>query len=668
MKKIMKKFSCYLLVLVMLASCITVNTFAADVESTMIEFVDVAAEGDAPAKLQAKTMFKNISSENAKGTLMVASYVNDVLVNVDCATSKELAPGAEDMLIAEIAKTDGAEYKAFVWDGTDLSPAAAIATTTFSGELLTDITIDGVSMSEYAHDPQNFDAATNTYNLYIPGGSVVPVVKGVVNTADSSIFTKTIYNVNGPTAVATVTATSGNVTKTYTLNFSAVVENNDFHSVVMETENGYIDGRDPAFWSGTMSAEAVAETPMLVTPKWYPFEYDGILRKNLSDGANLTSDSRYSVEAGYTTDVVEDDLVGCDYFAVPVSTSDDPKNDMIKPANSDYNYIMKFNINKDSKIIILSRTGKAYEGFDYIGNSLKIGAFLNNSSGGIVWGYCARYEKEVQVPEGAEVAEVVIPVHTAEAATDVDAPMIVIAPPSIKDLVPHISDFKNHVGNKTWTQYWAYNHDVSEAEAPAEPTRDAYGAAGGVGQIPANVGQYGATFMQLENSLSDNSSGKLLHGSSSATQFVLEDISDASGLADGYYLQQSSYFIPWFGNYADWVYEAFWVPEANQEKAWKPWYTFKVNAPCEVKILFNKGYESVGFCEQYGWTKCDLTESVYTGGRWDGSAYGSMENALMYTKKFSKGDIVELYSMYNSPQRANIGVNTAVPYMTIVEF
>ena len=669
MKKIMKKFSCYLLVLVMLASCITVNTFAADVESTMIEFVDVAAAGDAPAKLQAKTMFKNTSSENAKGTLMVASYVNDVLVNVDCATSKELAPSAEDMLIAEIAKTDGAEYKAFVWDGTDLSPAAAIATTTFSGELLTDITIDGVSMSEYAHDPQNFDAATNTYNLYIPGGSVVPVVKGIVNTADSSIFTKTIYAVDGPTAVATVTATSGNVTKTYTLNFSAVVDYGDeFHSVVMETENGYIDGNDPAFWSGDVSNAKVAETGALTTMYWYSVTYDGMLRKNLSDGVSLMSDASYNKEAGYVAKVLQDDLVGLDYFAAPVSNAPadrgGPKNDMIETNNNDGKNLMKFKVNKDSTIILLSRTGRPYAGFTDKGNAVNIGAQLENESGGLIWAYCSRQEMDVKVPAG-EVVEVTIPLFTQTEDNQIDTPLVVIAPPVIKDLVPHVSDFNCHVANMTWAKFWKYNHG-EDAEVPAEPT----GRTAVTGQaenryqrwIPQNLGK--GTFNQFENSISDISNGKLLDNG----QWVLSDISDASGLADGYYLQQTAQLVPWFGIYADWVYWAFWAPEVNQEKAWKPWYTFKVNAPCEVKILVNNGYESVGFCEQYGWTKCDLTESVYTGGRWEGSAYGGRKNTLMYTKKFSKGDIVELYSMYNSPQRANIGLNNAMPYMTIVDF
>ena len=419
-----------------------------------VEFVD------AGEKIQAKAMLKNTSSEKAMGTLFVASYLNGNMISVKSAQSKELVPGAEDVVIAEVEKTNGAEYKAFAWHKNEFYPVASAASTAFSGELLADITIDGVSMSEYEYGTQTFDAAKNAYAFEIPGGSVVPVVKGVANPDENSIYTKTIYSVNGNTAVATVTARSGSNEKIYTLNFSAS-----------------------------------------------------------------------------------------------------------------------------------------------------------------------------------------------------------------KALVPHISDFVNHVGNKTWTQFWAYNHGKAESEAPAEPTKDVYGPAGGTSQIPGNVGQFGATFSQFENSISDTTNGKLYNGPSAAKQFVLEDISDISGLADGYYLQQSCYFNPWFGSYADWVYDAFWMPSNNKETAWKPWYTFKVNAPCEVKILFDNSYDTVGFCEEYGWTRCDLSESLYTGGRWQTDAYTSgYNNTLMYTKKFNAGDTVELYSMYNSTVRANLGINGALAYLTIVDF
>ena len=160
-----------------------------------------------------------------------------------------------------------------------------------------------------------------------------------------------------------------------------------------------------------------------------------------------------------------------------------------------------------------------------------------------------------------------------------------------------------------------------------------------------------------------------------AKKFHLIDIADASGLDDAFFMQGAGYYLlpESYGGNSWYSYEYVNPALTSDATAKKPWWSFTVNADCEVVILADDYWSTIGFCEEYGYTKSLLSDKAYNGGK-SGDVYDPAEsldgkNKLMYTKKFTKGETVNLYTMYNSQLSGNeTSFASYIPYMVFVDF
>ena len=658
MKKMLKNIGICSLAVTLLASCVTTTSFAA-LKASYVEFTDIAASGETPAQVKTQAYVWNDSDSNADGSLIIASYdENNNLTDVKISKLSGMTSGQENFISASLDATTGGTYKAFLWEGDNNIPIKPLASKIISAEtaLLKGISVDGQLISDFSAD-------TTTYNVQVPQGAVVPVIKGV--TSDNSVYTTTSYgdiSSDGQSVSAQVTAKQGDRTETYTVN--VVCEPIDVikHAIDIESED----------------------------KTWGVYE-------NLHGAASPAAGARASSD--YTADecffnTVPSDLAGCDYIvgkrdvvsayqfrlsntADVLVLSSTQLTDMTEYDEQDGNNMQMYYM-KPAFIKMMKGAGIAPTYADALlwqskygtdGSAAKTAladkynisadAFKNapakwvvNEGAKYVYRYTQRFEAG---------SVVTIPASPTQGVGHV----VVVKPVQAEkqSLVEQITNFQYLVGGMSYTKYCEH-----------------------IGKTPNPDVKSTATIDKDGYKLRKFTEGAYLCGN--ATNRVITTINKLTGFENAYYIAPDYSMTGYDGesvtvdqsadsyvaaNDRRWITAAYTglarTVDASQnvvvdfDKKEAKWFSFKVNKDCEVIVLSSvTASGSPQFCKpEEGWVNSYLSDDAYIAHK--GTALLAKNTYRnMHVKEYKAGNIVELYNENTGDQRYPI------PYMTIIRF
>ncbi len=181
---------------------------------------------EVPSASAAGTITMTLGSSSESRYLQL--YVNDVAGTVNQRLWSKAGtdldkkgPQSYTFTSADISTINGKYYLKFIDNNTEMKIASfEVELTNGSYEImatdiatLKSITIDGVAL-------ENFDPATESYNVELPyGTTTVPTVAAVCTSSKANAVITPAADVNSAATIV-VTAEDGTTTKTYTINFS----------------------------------------------------------------------------------------------------------------------------------------------------------------------------------------------------------------------------------------------------------------------------------------------------------------------------------------------------------------------------------------------------------------------------------------------------------------
>lgn len=370
MKRLNKTILALFVALTVVLTTVVMPAFAADFSVSAVNIK--AADGS----ITATAVINNISgSATVSAKLILAQYNGATLESAVASEEVSVVIGTENSLIATDTEVQDATVKCYLWNTTDgkLSPLTVAANKGANAPALSDILVDGISIS-------GFSADKTSYTYVINGeDTTVPVVKGVVSADDNTYYATTSYSVDevNNTAVATVTAksTTGDAEKVYTVNISIAEEDEtpvEISTEVVVIPDGVTFGADTsnnAFisaidgqskktsFANTISSGAVASE---IVPEGGKSHTHGKLLRNLTGENGFENGARAftNYPSGYSTDhqfyFVDEKLEGSEYFA-------------FDNANGDVTNSISFDIKQDAEIfVVLNKDSAAdFEGTGY---------------------------------------------------------------------------------------------------------------------------------------------------------------------------------------------------------------------------------------------------------------------------------------------------------------
>lgn len=567
--------------------------------------------------VEAKVWMENADSDFGLGAeFLFAKYDNESrLISVD---KKEVTVSPLEKNIfttGAISKPDTGSMKIFLWHNQNITPLANVLNSEYSGELLKGITINGETFAD-------FDENKTSYTISVEDGSTVPVVKGIA--ADNSVYVTTVYgniSADGKSVTHTVKAEGRDGRKaSYTLTFKI-------------DEVPLVVAPNGESWNFENGKSNIALATPGVTKDGVATA-DGILYEAFNNTAPVPDNVKITLGSGAISQVV-----GNLPFFLTDNTDDGTAANHFG-YSSDYsgeNWIT-FTLGKPATVYILSQlnSGAARDihhggiqdaGWTWVANDYYTMPMMGS---GKYFAYFSKsFDETLTYP-----LEVKIPVSTDESkAGQIGYTDYVVAlkeaASELVGLKPLVSDVTNYVKDKDFDAYYKYIN--GDSATGTRPTSNLWNTTDTIDTIN-------------DIAITSFVSGTNIKGFSSFGSFV-DYVNPLTGYEGSYVVSLPSMVARWEG-ISTWVHHAALGVSNDLYSTSKPWWSFKVNADCEITVLAHDNviipaYEEAGS----GWTKTILTENP--GGLHYSKVGGTQNNMLnktAYTKKFTKGSVVQLYN------------------------